>query len=245
MKIVEFFPDSAACGYLENQTNFFRYFYIEECSAHFYGGLLERGWRRFGEYFFVPICQGCNACKTIRQKVSDFIPSRSQKRVLKNNQDLNVILQKPSLSEKKILLYDKYHYHMRTKKQWSYRKVDEQYYYDTFVAGSMDFGYEINYFLDDELLAVGYMDILPHAMSAIYFFYNHDHEKRSLGIFNILTQLYIAQQKEIDYFYPGYWIEDHKSLGYKSRFQPFEILCNEPDLFDQVIYKKHRSIDDK
>ncbi|MCE3039153.1 arginyltransferase [Helicobacter anatolicus] len=244
MKLVEFFPDDASCSYLEDKIHTFRYFYIEECSVHFYKGLLERGWRRFGEYFFVPICKSCDACKTIRQKPGEFLPTRNHKRVLKNNQDIRVILQKPSLSDEKLVLYDKYHRHMEVKKQWKYQKVSEQYYYDTFVAGSLNFGYEINYFLDERLLGVGYLDILPDAMSAIYFFYDPDVEKRSFGIFNILTQLYIAKQKNISYFYPGYWIDGHRSLGYKSRFKPFEILCNTPDIFDTTIYKKYRSVDD-
>ncbi|CBG40479.1 arginyltransferase [Helicobacter mustelae] len=245
MKIVEFFSERSECSYLKNKESFFRYFYIEECSEYFYAGLLARGWRRFGECFFVPVCQSCDACKTIRQNIAQFIPSRIHRRIIRKNQDLEVILQKPSFSEEKLQLYNKYHRVMEEKKQWHYKSVDERYYYDTFVAGGRNFGYELNYFLDGILLGVGYVDILEDLISAIYFFYDHDFEKRSLGVFNILTQFHIARQRGIPYFYPGYWIEGHPSLGYKSKFKPFEILCNQPDLFDVPDYKPFRSIDDQ
>ena len=236
MKIIEFFPPPLRCSYLEDRWASFRYFLINDCEAYFYKGLLERGYRRFGEYFFVPVCKGCDACKTIRQVVGSFKMTRSHKRVLNKNANTRVLLDRPSISEAKLELYDRYHFKMRTLKGWRYEQVSPEYYHETFIEGMRDFGYELCYCVEEKLVGVGYVDILNDCISAIYFFYDHEFSHLSPGVFNILVQLEIAKSRNIPYFYPGYWIKDHHSLGYKSRFKPFEVLCGSPDLFDSIAY---------
>ena len=41
------------------------------------------------------------------------------------------------------------------------------------------------YYLGDRLVGVGYVDVLPDGLSAIYFFYDPDERDRSLGTFNV------------------------------------------------------------
>lgn len=126
---------------------------------------------------------------------------------------------------------------MARKKGWSYQRMSPESYVDSFVSGHGDFGYEILYEIDGRLVGVGYFDLLENAISASYFFYDHDFAHLSLGTFNILTQLLFAKSKALSYFYPGYWIEGHHSMGYKSRFTPYERLRNTPDIFDQPIWR--------
>ncbi len=206
---------------------------------------MERGYRRFGEYFFAPVCKDCKACKSIRQDVNAFSPTRSQKRILAKNQNTQVTLSTPSLSEAKLELYNRYHFVMSKKKQWKYKSSDEVYYRETFVDGAMNFGYELCYYAGEKLIGVGYMDVLDAGVSAIYFFYDHEFSHLSLGVFNILMHMKLAKACHIPYFYPGYWINQHHSLGYKSNFKPFEVLEGEPDLFDLPFYAPHRSENEK
>lgn len=242
MRVTEFYPPSTQCSYLEGESASFRYFFIQDCEEYFYKGLLERGYRRFGEYFFVPICHSCSACKTIRQIVSEFKPNSSHRRVLHKNAQTKIIFSRPSVSDEKLELYDRYHFKMRELKGWKYHKSDAEYYFDTFVAGAMNFGYEICYYIQEKLVGVAYVDILKDCMSSIYFFYDHNFKNLSLGVLNILAQIEIAKGLGIAYFYPGYWIDGHHSLGYKSRFQPFEILNGVPNLFDSVDYQLEKRI---
>ena len=88
-------------------------------------------------------------------------------------------------------------------------------------------------------MGVGLVDILQDNISAVYFFYDHDYQHLSLGTFNILMQLRIAKEKKLRYFYPGYWIDGHGSMGYKERFKPFECLINTPDIFDSTQWLLH------
>ena len=237
MRIIEFYPSDSPCSYIEGFRSSFRYFFIEECEEYFYQGLLERGYRRFGKYFFAPVCRDCDVCKTIRQNTFNFEFSKNHKRVFLKNQHIKITLSRPSFSHEKLELYHRYHLFMHHKKGWNYQEASAEYYHDTFVSGYGDFGYELEYFFQDRLIAVGYVDILKSAVSAIYFFYDHSFGYLSLGTLNILMQIKMAKERNIAYFYPGYWIKNHHSLGYKSRFQPFEILQNRPDIFDSTIYQ--------
>ncbi|WP_082942468.1 MULTISPECIES: arginyltransferase [unclassified Helicobacter] len=240
MQIAEFFSDPREiCSYYNDRRLKFRYFYIQECSIAFCQGLIERGWRRFGEYFFVPICKDCQECISIRQLPQIFTPSKSQRRVIAKNQDTKITITRPSVTREKIALYNKYHKTMEGKKGWVYRPIDSEVYSENFVYGFGNFGFEVLYRVGGKLVGVGYFDLMKNSISATYFFYDHDYQSLSLGTFNILTQLLLAKNKGLEYFYPGYWIKDHFSMGYKEKFQPFEILINRPDIFESPFWKPY------
>ena len=98
---------------------------------------------------------------------------------------------------------------------------------------------EILYFLDQKLVCVGLCDIIPNkAISAVYTYYEPTLHKRSLGKFNILTQLYYAKELNIPYWYPGYWIPNHHSMGYKQEYKPFDLLVNRPSLTQECIWER-------
>ena len=56
---------------------------------------------------------------------------------------------------------------------------------------------------------------------------------------NIVLLLNLAKKLNLRYFYPGFWIKEHKSMGYKQRFRPFEALINEADFFDRTYWKRY------
>ncbi len=236
MEIYELIQEERPCSYLPEQEAKMRYLYIKECTAAFYLHLLERGWRRFGNYFFVPICSNCNQCVTIRQDCERFVFSKSHKRILKN--PLLMRIRRPWVSEKHLELYDKYHRAMQDKKGWEYHQNTLECYYDTFVRGFLNFGYEFDYYIEDRLIGVAYVDVLENAISAVYCYYDHDFSKYSIGTYSILKQIEIAKRYNIKYLYPGYWIKNHHSMGYKDRFRPFEILHNRPNLNEESIWIK-------
>lgn len=230
------------CAYIEGLETKFHYATIESCGEEFYNALLERGWRRFGEMFFAPFCDFCKECVSIRYIVSGFKLSQNHKRVLRNNAHIRCEFKAPTYHIDKVALYNKYHSQMNIKKGWEYNQVDRDKYNYMFVDGRGGFGKEICFFSDDRLIGVALVDILnvSKAMSAIYFFYDHDYANLSLGTFSILKQFEIARDLGINYLYPGYWIRNHHSLGYKERFKPFEILQNRPNLYEMpewIAYK--------
>lgn len=225
------------CAYLrEIPRTLFQYGSIRFCDGEFYDALLARGWRRFGEEFFAPFCESCEACVSIRVLVADFALSKNHKRVLSKNKNLTLKISKPSVSAAKIELFNRYHSEMSLKKGWDYNQTSEERYYRMFVAGGGDFAHEICYFSGRRLVGVAFVDVLKNAMSANYFFYDHAFSSQSLGTFSILKQLEIARERGVAYLYPGYWIKDHRSLGYKERFKPFEVLLNRANLYEMPIW---------
>lgn len=236
MEVYELVQAPRSCSYLPNLQATFRYFYIKDCTTYLYCALLERGWRRFGNYFFVPTCPTCDACISIRQDCESFVFSKSHKRILKSPLSLQVT--RPRVSEAHLNLYDKYHQKMKEKKGWEYQGITLDIYYDTFVQGFLEFGYEFDYYLGNQLVGVAYVDILPVAISAVYCYYDHDYQHFSIGTYSILKQIEVAKRYNIKYLYPGYWIQNHISMGYKERFKPFEILCNRPDLHENPLWVK-------
>ncbi|STQ86652.1 arginyltransferase [Helicobacter muridarum] len=239
MEYFDFFSELHPCSYFEELQSQFRYLCIKDCTPYFYNGLLARGYRRFGEYYFVPQCFGCNRCITIRNLVQEFNMTSSMKKVMKKNINTLIQIRRPLTNDARVCLYLKYHNKMMYKKGWSMNSIDMDRYTSSFVSGSEFFGYEMCLYREGHLVGVSYFDIVEDSMSANYFFYDHDFEKLSLGTLNILLLLNLARKLKLKYFYPGYWIKGHKSMGYKERFKPFEALLNEADFFDRTYWKRY------
>lgn len=239
VNIREFIASEKECGYIQEHLSLFRYFVIERCTVKFYEALLERGWRRFGHYFFVPICKDCNKCLTIRVRADEFIFTRSFKRVLKKNRNTTIEIKRPELTDRHIELYNRYHDYMHKKKGWPKSHIDSHLFSDMYCKGYFEFGFELNFIIDDKIVAIGYSDILSDSISLIYFFYDPDYVDYSLGVHSVLTHILIAKNLNKSYIYPGYWIENHKSMGYKERYKPFDVLVNRPDIDENTVWRSY------
>src|SRR5262249_13008163 len=80
------------------------------------------------------------------------------------------------------------------------------------------------YYLDRQLVGVGYVDDLPGGLSAIYFFYDPDYQDQSLGTWNVLNVIDQAAQRRLPPVYLGYYLADCPSMSYKARFVPNQLL---------------------
>ncbi len=218
------------CAYLPSQKSRMYYRYIQNASMEFVSAIIQRGWRRFGNYFFYPICQNCTACKSLRIDTKSFKPSRSQKKAIKRNIDTQIIIQSPTISPNHIDLYNRYHSWKSQKDGWDHRNINEKEYYENFVQGAHNFGYEILYFIDKKLVGVDLIDIVEDGISSIYFFYDPDFARFSLGTYSLIYQIQLAKQLNRRWIYLGYWVDGCKAFAYKSRFKPQEMLDGFPTI---------------
>ncbi len=218
------------CAYLPDRNTRMLYRYIPEATRELASELIRRGWRRFGHSYFHPICAGCNECKNIRIDVRRFKPTHSQKRAIKKNRDTDIYIQKPTLTYEHVELYNKFHKFKEKKSGWSYTEMDIQTYYEEFVVGAHNFGKEVLYFRDGKLIGVDLIDILDDGISSIYFYYDPDYEKLSLGTYSLLVQINLARQLGLEWIYLGYWVDGCASFAYKKRFKPYELLEGFPKL---------------
>ncbi|XP_076291831.1 arginyltransferase 1 isoform X4 [Lasioglossum baleicum] len=88
------------------------------------------------------------------------------------------------------------------------------------------------YWLDNELIAVGVIDILPFCVSSVYFFYDPAYSFLSLGTLSSLREVYLTRQlnksaKDLQYYYMGFYIHSCPKMRYKARMKPSKLLCPE------------------
>ncbi len=221
------------CAYLPGKKVRMYYKYVREATPEFASEVIRRGWRRFGNYYFHPVCQGCNECKSLRIDAERYRPSRSQRRVVRRNEETRILVQSPSITPGHIALYNRYHQWKAEKDGWKHRSISEREYYENFVEGAHDFGYEVLYFRDEKLVGVDLIDLLEDGISAIYFFHDPDYAKLSLGTYSLLYQISLARSLHLPYIYLGYWVDGCKAFAYKENFPPEEILDGFPPLEEE------------
>ncbi len=214
----------SACSYLPSQQSSMEYVFVAQASALEYQARLLNGWRRFGRALFHPVCATCRACQSVRVPTATFRPDRSQRRALAANEDVQLVIGEPALSEEKLALYDRFHEFQADDKGWpSHGPKEPSDYSESFVENPFPTE-EWCYFVDGRLIGIGYVDVLPKAMSAIYFFYDPGERHRSLGTYNVLRIIDSAATRRIPHAYLGYYVEGCRSLEYKDRFRPNEVL---------------------
>src|SRR5262249_50511535 len=189
---------------------------------------LERmlhGWRRFGAMLFRPHCRGCSACRPLRVDVARFRPDRSQRRARQANEgEVELRIGRPSVTRAKLNLYDRYHAFQADAKGWPQHPArDAEGYANSFVLNPFP-TQEWCYYLGGRLVGVGYVDDLPGALSAIYCFYDPDERRRSLGTWNVLSLIEHAQKRGVPHVYLGYYVAGCRSMEYKARFVPNQVL---------------------
>ncbi len=229
------------CSYLEDRLQSTHYKVIDECSLEYCHLLIRQGWRRFGAMFFRPVCPHCDACESVKIDVKNYHFSKSERRIFRKNKDLRIVVTRPMLSHSHLRVHEKYHAHMEEKKGWDYTPTTSQHYYSSFVQGYEDFGYEVQYFLHDQLIGVDIIDMLPDGISSTYFFYDPEFEKRSLGKLSLLYQIKIAKEENLDWIYLGYYVKDCPSLSYKGAYEPLYTLQGRPEVHERSIWTPNQT----
>jgi leucyl-tRNA---protein transferase len=219
--VVSFLADPSTCEYLPDQIWRLRYDVDERLKPAEYADRLQRGWRRFGAAMFRPECPACRRCQSLRVPVDAFRPSRSQERAWKANQpDTVLTIGSPTTSDAHRSLYDKFHRYQSFERGWRSPEADGA---DTFLDNPFATE-EWRYTIAGRLVGVGYVDRLPQALSAIYFYYDPDERARSLGTYNVLSIIERARTVSVPHVYLGYYVEGCRSLAYKATFRPNEVL---------------------
>ncbi|XP_066246856.1 arginyl-tRNA--protein transferase 1 isoform X2 [Euwallacea similis] len=88
------------------------------------------------------------------------------------------------------------------------------------------------YWLDDKLIAVGVIDILPGCVSSVYFFYDPDYRALTLGTYGSLREIQLVQDlqpqiPDLKYYYMGFYIHSCPKMRYKGKLHSSVLLCPE------------------
>jgi arginine-tRNA-protein transferase len=216
------------CAYLPQEMASLEYRILREVSAGEYGEMLRRGWRRFGREFFRPACAPCDKCRSLRLPLGQFQPSRSQRRAVERNAHVRVVVGRPGLTPDHLHLCNLYHADMHFRRGWPLRQFNEADYWETFLDGDWSFAREFRYFDGNRLVGVGLADVVPGALSSVYFYHDPDWRANSPGVFSVMQQIQYGRQHGLGHQYLGYWIAEYPSMAYKSRYRPHELLVRLP-----------------
>jgi arginine-tRNA-protein transferase len=211
------------CGYLPEQTAQLEYQIVSSLTTEEYSQNVHSGWRRFGPALFRPQCPACSACQPIRILVDRYKPDRSQRRVEKANQDLKLIIGKPAFDEARADLYQRHHQYNAASKGWPEPRGNPFNSMLGMVEGPLDVE-EWSYYLGDRLVAVSYIDALTDGYSGMYYYHEPELRERSLGTFIVISLLREAARRQLPYVYLGYFVKNCRSMEYKARFLPNQVL---------------------
>lgn len=177
--------------------------------------MLSMGWRKFGAYYFRPLCPGCRECVPIRVLVDEFHPSKSQRKKLRKNGSVRVEFGPLTYSPRAYEIYID-HSQSRFGQASSLDGFLFNFYSPSCPALQSEF------YLDGQLIAVGYLDRGDNCLSSVYFIYDTAYAHLGLGTFSIIKEIEYAKSIGLPYYYLGYYIQDCQSMSYKDRFQPRE-----------------------
>lgn len=209
-----------ACSYLPNQTARSQV----ATPAHLvnpavYSELIRLGFRRSGLYTYRPNCEQCQACVPVRVVVNEFVPNRTQRRVLKANAGVTVSIQAPYFDAEHFALYQRY---QAARHAGGGMDHDDKEQYTHFLVASQVDSYLLVFRERGKVQMVSLIDSVADGFSAVYTFFDPDLPKRSLGVFNVLWQIDLARQFRVPYLYLGYWIADSQKMAYKQQYQPLQ-----------------------
>ncbi|MCC4263643.1 arginyltransferase [Oceanimonas baumannii] len=187
-----------------------------------YEQLLTAGFRRSGSDIYRPRCQACQACESLRIPVASFNPSRSQKRILRHNRDVTMVLSDTDKPE----YFELYQHYIEQRHQDGTMYPASRQQYEGFLLCQWLPPLFLEFHAGNRLIAVAVTDCLSESLSAMYTFYDPAEEHRSLGVFAILSQIRLAQQLNRHWLYLGYQVDDCRKMNYKQHFRPHQRLLD-------------------
>ncbi|MCY4152138.1 MAG: arginyltransferase [Aestuariivita sp.] len=210
------------CPYLEGKVE--RRLFVqcdEETQAtELQNYLMQQGFRRAQNTLYRPCCTDCQACLSLRIRVNDFVPSKSQKRTLRRNEHLSARVVSPIATAEHYQLFREYI--LVRHSDGSMADMTENDFIEwledtpaqTFLTEFRDAG---------ELIAVSMTDVLQDGLSMVYSFFSPTHSRMSLGLFMILNQVRYTSSLGLSHLYLGYWVPNSAKMAYKCRFSGLEI----------------------
>ena len=219
------------CPYLPGRNSLYEEYYVQHLDPELYGKLLSMGFRRSGRIVYRPICQSCSECRQIRVPVVLFNPGRSMRRVLRRGGDIQTSISRPQFSDEKYELFKRYlnQHHDDTMSRDLMSFV-------SFLYDSPAETYEIIYSRQGRTVGISIVDAVPDGLSSVYMYFDPEYGKLSPGTLSIIREIGLCHELKLPYYYLGYLVSGSKTMNYKSRFRPYEVL-SAPDKWEIPVDK--------
>ncbi len=211
--------EDRTCPYLPGRNSLYEEYYVDHLEPHVYGKLLSMGFRRSGRIVYRPVCRSCSECRQIRIPVDLFNPGRSMMRVMRRGEDVQMSISRPQYSDEKYELFKRYldHYHDDTMSR-------DRMSFVSFLYDSPAETYEIVYRRECRTIGVSIVDAVPDGLSSVYMYFDPEFGKLSPGTLSVVREIGLCLEHKLPYYYLGYLVSGSKTMNYKSRFRPYEVL---------------------
>jgi len=180
---------------------------------------LSAGYRRNGNCLYNMACHKCSSCVPIRLHPAEFTADRNQRRTRGKNRDIETVLLPLQPGEEDYDLCEKF-----LRRRYPKENNNAGGYFRDFFLNSIVNSAQLQYRVDGRLVGTAIIDIGYNWLNAVYFYFDPDEAKRSLGTYNILRLVDLCYEWEIEFLYLGYYIESVSAMCYKANFHPHYIL---------------------
>ena len=85
----------------------------------------------------------------------------------------------------------------------------------------------MEYYLGDKLIGAGWLDVLPNGISSIYYIFDPDYSKRSLGTFSVMKEIELCNDLGKEWLYLGFYVRESPKMSYKADFKPYQLLTDD------------------
>lgn len=210
------------CSYLEEQTAVTLFVDPQARVNHQqYSELARLGFRRSGDHIYRPHCPNCGYCIPVRVPVRQYQPTRSQRRNLKQNQDIDMQRLPAVYSDEHFALYRRY---MQSRHPGGGMDNDEPLAYSRMLQADWSNSGLLVFRQQQQLCAVALVDYLTDGISAVYTYFDPDLNSRGLGVYAIQQQIELTRSLGLNYLYLGYWNPRSSKMSYKVNYQPIEFF---------------------
>ncbi|NBF39324.1 MAG: arginyltransferase [Spirochaetes bacterium] len=219
MRVQLFRINHGDCPYLPDRTWVTHTFQVGSLSESLYESMISQGWRRSGTAFYQNHCPGCNLCIPIRVPTHDFSPTKSQRRVLKKNSDVEVRMSPLEDEAEAYELYRLYNTTRHGEDETASRAGFRSFLFDSPIDTRVMW-----YSVGGRLVGIGWVDVVPNGLSSVYFVFDPAESARSLGTFSAMKEIETAAAMGKSWLYLGFYVPGCHKMSYKRRFRPFQLL---------------------
>jgi len=170
-------------------------------STEHYEDLLSAGWRRNGYIVYQNHCPGCSRCIPLRVPSSVQPATKSHRRLGKKNQDLQVIVSEPRVTQEFIDLYLRYQ-----EQRHDDSSLEPEGFENFFCRSGVDTQFMEYRDSRGVLLGLGLVDLFPNSISSVYFVFDPLESRRSLGIYSLYREVELVRKLGKGYLHLGFWV---------------------------------------
>lgn len=149
---------------------------------------------------------------------------------IKPAHEFSVTLEPDTFTEEKYRVYDAYQRHVHHEGDADISRAGFRRFlcssplHRHATGGKKSGSFHQLYRLDGRLIAIGVIDLMPHAVSGVYFIYHPDYEQYSFGKLSALREAALAAEGGYQYYYMGYYIHSCKKMRYKGDYRTQLVL---------------------